>query len=448
MTLAASIRPAALALVAALLTSAAAVAQEGAPGGPVPVASLQARRAALLAAMPKGVAIVESGRIKSIEGEFPQDADYRESNDFFYFTGIESPGGRLIFIQPDSGSANGRVELYLAPPPARRDAWSAPRIYADTQAARLTGLDMAQIHPIPRAVIPGRAPGAPIPTTRPDPMAPVVDSLLSSSALAKVDLRRSIAPLRAVKDADELRRLRLASEISAEAHRAAMMNARPGMWEYEIEAIVEYTFRRRGAERVGYPSIVGTGFNSTTLHYDLSRKQSKAGDLVLIDAAAEFGYYSADLTRTFPVSGKFTPRQKAIYELVLGTQQAAIDAVKPGVTFATLEQTARNYMKANSGTLCGEKTCDAYFIHGLGHTVGMNVHDVNAYFNGMVPGMTFTIEPGIYLPDESLGVRIEDVVVVTPTGYEIITKSAPRTVADIEKLMAQGKKDGLGALKP
>ena len=443
MTLVPSLRMLALVLLVAPLA-----AQEGAPGGPIPVASLLARRAAFLASMPKGIAVIESGKIRSIDGDFPQDADYRESNDFLYLTGVESPGGRLIFLQPDSGSTSGKMLLYLAAAPAKRDAWSAPRIYADSQAARLTGLTAAEILPLPRVVMPPRAPGSPIPTTRPDPIQPVVDSLLTATSLARVDYRRTIGPLRAVKDADEIRRLRIASDISAEGHRAAMLNTRPGMWEYEIEAIVEYTFRRRGAERVGYPSIVGTGFNSTTLHYDLSRQPTKAGDILLIDAAAEFGYYSTDLTRTFPVSGKFTPRQRAIYELVLGAQQAAIDAVKPGVTLASLNQIARAYIKETGGTLCGAKSCDTYFIHGLSHMVGMNVHDVNPNFTALRPGMTFTIEPGVYLPEESLGVRIEDVMLVTDNGYENLTKGAPRSVADIEKLMAEGKKRGLAALKP
>ena len=443
MPLAPSLRSLVLLLLATPL-----VAQEGSPGGPIPVASLLARRAAFLTAMPKGIAMIESGKIKSVDGDFPQDADYRESNDFLYLTGVESPGGRLIFIQQDSGSTSGKMLLYLAPPPAKRDAWSAPRIYADTQAVRLTGLAADEILPLPRVVMPPRAPGTPIPTTRPDPIQPVVDSLLTATALTRIDYRRTIGPLRAIKDADEIRRLRLASEISAEGHRAAMLNTRPGMWEYKIEAIVEYTFRRRGAERVGYPSIVGTGFNSTTLHYDLSRYQTKPGDVVLIDAAAEFGYYSADLTRTFPVSGKFTPRQKAIYELVLGAQQAAIDAVKPGVTLATLNQIARAYIKEQGGTLCGAKSCDTYFIHGLSHMVGMNVHDVNPNFTELRPGMTFTIEPGVYLPEESLGVRIEDVILVTANGSESLTNGAPRSVAEIEKLMAEGKKRGLAALKP
>jgi Xaa-Pro aminopeptidase len=212
------------------------------------------------------------------------------------------------------------------------------------------------------------------------------------------------------------------------------------MWEYEAEAIVEYTFRRHGAERVGYPSIVGGGFNSTLLHYDLSRQQLHDGDVLLIDAAAEFGYYTADVTRTFPVNGRFTPRQREIYNLVLGAQQAAIDALKPGITMAELNRISRTYMDEHSGTLCGDAPCTRYFIHGLGHMVGLDVHDINPYFTEMRPGMTLTIEPGIYIPEEKLGVRIEDVLLVTETGSENLTAGAPRTVEAIEALMAEGRK--------
>jgi Xaa-Pro aminopeptidase len=222
----------------------------------------------------------------------------------------------------------------------------------------------------------------------------------------------------------------------------AMRQARPGMWEYELEAIVEYQFRRGGAERLGYPSIVGSGINSTILHYDLSRKQTQPGEVVLIDAGAEFGYYSTDITRTFPIDGRFTQRQRAIYDLVLGAEQVAMDSVRPGRTIAELNTIARNYIRDHSNGLCGTVTCDTYFIHGLSHWVGMEVHDVGPYFVPLQPGMTFSIEPGIYIPAEGLGVRIEDVVLVTPQGHENLTRNAPRTAADIERLMAEGRRTG------
>jgi len=161
-----------------------------------------------------------------------------------------------------------------------------------------------------------------------------------------------------------------------------------------------------------------------------------SSSVVVIDAGAEFAGYATDITRTIPVSGKFTPRQKAIYELVLGSQQAAIDSVRPGITLRQLDQISRRYMAEHSGDLCGAGGCVKYYIHGLSHWIGMDVHDVG----GSLPlavGMAFTVEPGIYIPDEALGVRIEDDVLVTPAGPVILSKGAPKTVAEIEKLMAQ-----------
>jgi Xaa-Pro aminopeptidase len=160
---------------------------------------------------------------------------------------------------------------------------------------------------------------------------------------------------------------------------------------------------------------------------------------VVLDAGAEWGQYTADVTRTFPVNGRFTPRQKAIYDLVLATQRAAFEAARPGVLLRDLDQVARTYMREHSGTLCGDKTCVAYFIHGLGHWLGMDVHDVGDYTTPLAPGMVFTIEPGIYLADEHLGVRIEDDVLMTATGPEWLSAKAPRTTDEIERLM-QGRR--------
>src|SRR5438552_3538148 len=168
----------------------------------------------------------------------------------------------------------------------------------------------------------------------------------------------------------------------------------------------------------------------------LARSRARGADLVVVDASAEGGQYTTDVTRTFPVNGRFTGRQKAIYDLVLATQRAAFDSVRPGVTLRDLDRIARTYMRDHSGTLCGDRTCDTYFIHGLGHHLGMDVHDVNVPGRQRLePGMVFTIEPGIYLPQESLGVRIEDDVLVTAAGAEWLSGKAPRTTDEIERLM-------------
>jgi Xaa-Pro aminopeptidase len=271
--------------------------------------------------------------------------------------------------------------------------------------------------------------------------APAIRSLVYGPGAARIDgLDRHIAALRQVKDADEIARLRKAIDITAEAHREVMRAAAPGMWEYELEATIEHTFRRRGAERVGFPSIIGSGINSTTLHYDKNRRRTEPGDLVVMDIGAEYGYYSADVTRTIPISGKFTARQRAIYDLVYGAHRAAIDSVRPGITLGRLQQIAQTYMRDHSGTTCGDQPCTRYFIHGLSHWLGMDVHDVGQFNVPLEPGMVFTIEPGIYIPEERLGVRIEDDILVTATGGEVLSAAAPTTAAEVERAMAARKR--------
>jgi Xaa-Pro aminopeptidase len=254
--------------------------------------------------------------------------------------------------------------------------------------------------------------------------------------VANRDLETELGALRQIKDEDEIRRLRRAIGITGEALRETMREARPGMYEYELEGRVEYGFRQRGAERLGFPSIVGSGPNGTTLHYDENRRQTRPGELVVMDVGAEHGYYSADVTRTIPISGRFNRRQRELYELVLGAQQAAMDSVRPGSDLATLNRLARDYMRQHSGKLCGESGCERYFIHGLSHWLGMDVHDVGAYSRRLEPGMVFTIEPGIYIPAESIGIRIEDDILVTPGGAEVLSSGVPRTVEEVEQAMA------------
>src|SRR2546422_3660458 len=174
-----------------------------------------------------------------------------------------------------------------------------------------------------------------------------------------------------------------------------------------------------------------------SLHYDVNRRQTKDGDLVVLDAGAEWGQSPADVTGPFRVTGRFPPRQKAIYALVLATQRAAFDSTRPGATIGQLNRVARDYMRAHSGTLCGDQTCDAYFMHGLSHWLGMDVHDVGDYSTPLKPGVVLTIEPGIYLTQENLGVRIEDDVLVTATGAEWLSGRAPKTTDEIERLMRE-----------
>jgi Xaa-Pro aminopeptidase len=424
-----------------LLATAPLAAQAGSPAGPVPPEALAARRTALARAIGAGIAIVRSGEERSIEGDYPQDSDYRENNDFFYLTGLEAPGGWVAIAAKDSAVAE--VRLFIPPRRPGSEQWTGPKLGPDSVATRLSGI--AQVHSadsvqalLQRLIFqpngPGRSGGVYLAKTEEALEDDFLRRLFLSSLNVR-DVRPVMAQLRLVKDADEIARLRRAIDITAEAHREAMRAAKPGMWEYELEAVIEGTFRRRGAERVGFPSIVGSGPNSTVLHYDKSRRQTAAGDLVVMDIGAEYGYYSADVTRTIPVSGKFTDRQRRIYELVLATQQVALDSTRPGRTLGQLGQIARDYMERNSGNLCGAQSCARYFIHGLSHWLGMDVHDVGSYATPLAPGMVFTIEPGIYIPEENLGVRIEDDILVTANGAENLSAGAPRTVAEIERAM-------------
>ena len=429
-------------LSALLLSASAAAAQTGSPAGPIPVQFLTARREALARQVGTGVVIVRSAEERSIEGDYPQDSDYRENNDFLYFTGLEAPGGWLAVSAKDSAVVD--VQLFLPARDAGSERWTGPKLGPDSVAARLTGIagvhdaDSAQtlIGRMVRSMSsPARAGGIYLLKNEAALEEPFTRQLLLGSMTVR-DIRPLMARLRVVKDADEIARLRKAITITAEAQREAMKAAAPGMWEYEIEAVIEGTFRRRGAERVGFPSIVGSGINSTTLHYDKSRRQTKPGDVVVMDIGAEYGYYSADVTRTIPVNGKFTPRQRQIYDLVYATQQAAIDSTRPGITIQRLSQIASQYMEQHSGTLCGASPCNRYYIHGLSHWLGMDVHDVGGSLQQPLrPGMVFTIEPGIYIPEEELGVRIEDDILVTETGAEVLSAGAPRKAEEVERAM-------------
>jgi Xaa-Pro aminopeptidase len=429
-----------LAILFSAAISSFAAAQVGSPAGPVPVERLNARRAALLDRIGDGVALLRSADEKSIEGDYPQDSDFRQDNDFFYLTGLETPNSWLLLVA--SSSAPDQVILFIPPRDSMQEQWTGPKMGPGPEAIRATGIEDVRSNRTARSRIREALSVSKtlfLPRYRAPRDSLVLKELGLTDSLGASLTRRSlsghIAALRQVKDADEIARLRRAIDITAEAQREAMKTARAGMWEYELEATIEYTFRRRGAERFGFPTIVGTGINGTTLHYDKGRRQTEAGDLVVMDVGAEFGYYSADVTRTIPISGRFTSRQRALYDLVLGSQQAAIDSVRPGMTIGRLQQIASNYMRDHSGDLCAPGPCNRYFIHGLSHWLGMDVHDVGDYSAKLAAGMVLTVEPGIYIPAEKLGLRIEDDILVTATGSENLSAGAPRSAEDIERLM-------------
>jgi len=237
-----------------------------------------------------------------------------------------------------------------------------------------------------------------------------------------------MANLRVRKSPTELTLLEKTIKISVSGQEAAARIIAPEVWEYQVEAAVEYEFRRRGAERPSFPSIIGSGPNSTVLHYNDSIRQMQSGDLVVVDIGAEYGGYAGDVTRTYPVNGKFTPRQREIYQIVLDAQKQALAAIKPGVTMQQVHQAAFNYIRS--------KGYEREFPHGTSHYLGLYVHDVGPSRIALEPGMVITVEPGIYLDKEQLGVRIEDDVVVTENGYRMLS-DFPREIAEIEALMAR-----------
>jgi Xaa-Pro aminopeptidase len=415
-------------------------AQSGALPGPVPVPLLETRRQALLAQLGSGIAVLPSAPVLDEEsnGDYPQGS-YRQDNDFFRLTGLEEPGSWLVLVADSTGP--GKVILYLPPRDPATEQWNGARLGPGPEAAALSGIQ--DVRPatladeqIPEMVAQYRRLWLKlIPKVTSDP---AVERLMQSGADTVMDLRPVLGRARLVKDADEVARLRRAITLTTDAQVEAMRSTAPGAWEYEIQAGIEAVFRRGGADRLGFPSIIGSGPNSTTLHYVANHRQTQSGDLVVTDIGAEYGYYTADVTRTWPVSGKFTPRQRALYDLVLGSQQIAIDSVRPGITLLQLHRIAQGYLRHHSGDLCAPKTCDQYFIHGLSHWLGMDVHDVGPHDAPLAPGMVLTVEPGVYLAAEGLGIRIEDDVLVTASGHELLSAGAPRAAADIEKVMAEG----------
>jgi Xaa-Pro aminopeptidase len=274
----------------------------------------------------------------------------------------------------------------------------------------------------------------------------VVDWLQMAEPQIKLkDVRGNIEALRTIKSPGEIAFLRKAIELSLDAHFAAMRMMRPGVYEYQVAAKMVEVHAMGGSEAEGYAPIVGAGPNSTALHYDKLDRKIQDGDIVVLDVGAQYSGYSADITRTFPANGKFSARQREIYDIVLGAQNAALAELKPGMTLCktgdkSVYKTSFEYINSHGKDLHGKKL-GQYYIHGLGHNIGLDVHDPGAYCKPLEPGMVVTMEPGIYIPEENLGVRIEDDVLITDTGYELLSKRLPRDPAEIEKIMAGAAAD-------
>jgi len=259
------------------------------------------------------------------------------------------------------------------------------------------------------------------------------------------DIRGSITDLRVVKSPTEMVFLREAINLSVDAQLAAMKMMRPGLWEYQVAAKMVEVHATGGSEAEAYAPIVGAGPNATALHYDRLSRRIEDGDIVVLDVGAQYAGYAADITRTLPANGKFTLRQREIYDIVFNAQAAALAAMRPGMDMCakgkkSLFKISYEYINSHGKDQHG-KPLGQYFIHGLGHNIGLDVHDPGDSCRPLTVGQVVTVEPGIYIPEENLGVRIEDDVLITESGYELLSAKLPRSAEEIEKIMAEAAKE-------
>lgn len=412
-------------------------------------ADYHARRQALASKIKNGVVLLFGTR----EAEGPNDLyGYRPDNNFFYLSGWAEPGAVLL-IAGSPGHPYTEI-LFLPDHNPSQERWTGPKLGPENaDAAKTTGFDRVAPLDSLRSELIRLLPG---PTASVYSDIPAGDQITNSTAaldwlkransfpvyVTFQDVRPLLASLRTVKDAAEIELIRKATDASIAAHLAAMHVMKPGISEREISALMQYEWGKRGCDRPAYAPIVGSGFNSTVLHYSQDSESIKDGDTVVIDAAGEYSMYASDITRTLPASGKFTARQREIYDIVLGAQQAAIAAFQSGKSMLRKERpnslydVAFNYINAHGKDSHGEPL-GKYFIHGLSHYVGLNVHDEGDYDVPVGSGMVFTIEPGIYIPEEKLGVRIEDVFYVDSAGKLInLSGALPHSADEVERAMA------------
>ncbi|HEV2687074.1 MAG TPA: Xaa-Pro peptidase family protein [Bryobacteraceae bacterium] len=392
----------------------------------MPLDEFRTRRANLRKAL-DGV-VVLSGRIEGRDEVYRSD---QEPN-FFYLTGWSQPGARLLVTPVQEilflPHHNQRVENFQGKRAAAEDA----------DARTLTGFD--DVLPLEKFELElDKALNAneKVYALAGQPIADKLKSYLPFRDIA--DATPLIAKLRMKKSPAEIAAIQHSTDISLEAQRAAWKRLEPGMYEYQSSALLWNTYIANGCEDVAYSPIVGSGPNSTVLHYSANQRRMDRGEVVVMDAAAECDGYASDITRTIPVGGKFNARQREIYQIVLGAQNAAIAAAKPGVRMGgptdSLTKIAKDYMDAHGKDLHGQPI-GKYFIHGLGHHVGLQVHDAGLDVP-LEAGMVVTIEPGIYIPEEGIGVRIEDVILITENGAKVLSAALVREPNEIEKALAK-----------
>src|SRR5215813_1434614 len=416
---------------------------------------------------PKSVAIIPGAH----DTRRSNDTHYRfrQDSDFFYLTGFEEPDA-LAVIKPE---ADTKYTLFVRPRDPEREIWDGRRAGVDGAKSDF-GADEA----FPTAEFESKLAdfldGAEVLYYRLGMDHDLDNTIVNEIARMRSLNRKPIHPpqtivdpativheLRVFKSAAEIEIMQQAADIAAEAHCEAMRAAKPDMHEYQIEALIEQVFRRRGAAGPAYTSIIGGGPNATVLHYINNDGQLRDGELLLVDAGAEYKGYASDITRTFPINGRYTKPQREIYDLVLKAQMSCVEMVRPGVTHDQLKQHSIEVLTEGMvelGLLNGkpeelikEKKYEKFYMHGLGHMLGIDVHDVGRYYYGkdsraLEPGVVMTVEPGIYIaPDTKgvpekylgIGVRIEDDVLCTNNGPRVLTNKVPKQAEEIEALMGR-----------
>jgi len=390
-------------------------------------AEYQARRAELRKSLDGVMVLFGADEPDDMHASF-----FQESN-FLYLSGWREPGA-IMMLTPQTEI------LFLPARDLRAELYTGPKLGADNpDAPKQTNFDRV----MPKSAI--ESAFLKVLETSPRVYTVPGDSRgqkLKSLAIFhdEGDAAQAIARLRMVKSAAEIDLITKATDVTVTAHLAGWKKTSPGVWEYEVAAVMTNVYFERGCERNAYPPIIGSGPNSVILHYMTNHRRIDAGEVVVADVGAECSGYATDVTRTVPAGGKFSARQREIYEIVLGAQKAAIAATKPGARLRadgpSLYQVAYDYINSHGKDLHGQPL-GKYFVHGLGHYVGLDVHDPGDFAVPLKPGTVITIEPGIYIPEENIGIRIEDIVLVTADGCKVLSAALPREIADIEKLVGK-----------
>jgi len=422
-----------------------------------PTSDYHVRRVALGSQLHGGVAILFAAEEPVLDFD-----PYRQDSDFYYLTGWHEPGAALMIIGPANEFGNAgkparsreyKEILFLPTRNLRLEQYTGVKMDASTPGvAKATGIDNVEpmtnlATDLNKLIADDRRLASSIWTQHDkaaDSLLEFTAATLGTTATAPKDISPSIMPLREIKDPDEIDLLKKASAASIAGQIEMMKSIRPGETERTVAGAMTAVWYKQGCERPSYAPIVGTGIDSTILHYSENARTIQDGDIVVVDAACEYSMYASDITRTVPANGHFTARQREIYNVVLGAQQAAIDAFVAGKSkindFShkdpdTLDAVAFNYINTHGKDLHGQPL-GRYWLHGLGHMIGIDVHDPAKYPAVLKPGMVFTIEPGVYIPEEKLGVRIECDFLVLPDGKLLDLDAAlPHTADEVEAAM-------------